>query len=310
MALTRKAAVAEVRDYLMIGIGMMSYAIGWNIFLLPNSITTGGVPGIASVVFWASGVPVSVTYFSINAVLLALALWILGLRFLLKTIYAVIVLTLCTSLFQQHTASFHLLADQPFMASIIGAIFTGSGIGLSLAHRGSTGGTDIIAAIVHKYRDISLGRVIMLCDIVIISSSYLVFKDWEKVIYGYVVLLISSYTVDQVVNSMQRSVQFFIISEKWKEIASRIAVFPHRGSTVIPARGFYTGHEVNMLFVMARRRESGVIFRIIQEIDPHAFVTETNVVGVYGEGFNKFRVKTHRAKPERITPAQQAALSD
>ncbi|GAA6528795.1 hypothetical protein LPYR103PRE_07680 [Segatella asaccharophila] len=164
----------------------------------------------------------------------------------------------------------------------------------------------IIADIVHKYRDISLGRVIMMCDIVIISSSYLVFHNFEQVIYGYVVLLITAYCIDQVVNVLHRSVQFFIISDKYQEIASRIAVFPHRGATVIEAYGFYTGHEVKMLFIMAKRRESTTIFRIINEIDPKAFVTETNVIGVYGEGFDKFKVKMPR-KHERPIPAEKLA---
>jgi uncharacterized membrane-anchored protein YitT (DUF2179 family) len=289
--------MTELRDYFMIGIAMISYSIGWNVFLLPNNITTGGVPGIASVVFWGLDIPVQTTYFTINAILLVAALIILGWKFCMKTIYAVLVLTALTAFFAGHH-DFHLLADQPFMAAIIGAIFCGSGVGMGFAFNGSTGGTDIIAAIVNKYRDISLGRVIMTCDIIIISSSYLVFHNWEQVIYGYVVLMISSFCVDQVVNTMHRSVQFFIISDKYKEIASRIAVFPHRGATVIEAHGFYTGNEVKMLFIMAKRRESNIIFGIINEIDPDAFVTQTNVIGVYGEGFDKFKI---RSKHEKIS---------
>ena len=279
----KKSIVKELRDYLMITIAMVSYCIGWNVFLLPNNITTGGVPGISSVVYWGTGIPVQVTYFVINAFLLIAALKILGWKFCVKTIYAVVVLTSLTALARHNLADTHLLSDQPFMASIIGAIFCGSGVGLGLANNGSTGGTDIVAAIVNKYRDISLGRVIMLCDIVIITSSYLVLHNWEQVIYGYVVLMV-------VVNSMRRSVQFFIISDKYREIASRIAVYPHRGATVIEAHGFYTGHQVKMLFIMAKRRESNTIFQIINDIDPRAFVTQTNVIGVYGEGFDKFKV--------------------
>lgn len=299
----------EARDYVMIGIGMISYCIGWNVFLLPNSITTGGVPGIASVVFWGTGFPVQWTYFLINAGLLIAALKILGLKFCMKTIYAVLVLTFITSAFQKYAAGIALLHDQPFMAAIIGAIFTGSGIGLGFSSNGSTGGTDIIAAIVNKYHDISLGRVIMICDIIIITSSYLVFHDWEKVIYGYVVLWVSSFCVDQVVGSMRRSVQFFIISNKYQEIASRIAVYPHRGATVLMARGFYTGNEVKMLFIMAKRRESKIIFNIINEIDPHAFVTQTSVIGVYGEGFDKFKVHGSHPKSQKLAPDVQAALN-
>lgn len=289
---SNKKVAKEIRDYVMITIATTCYCIGWTIFLLPNHITTGGVPGISSVLYWATGIPVQMSYFAINAALLIAALVILGWRFCVKTIYSVMVLTALTTYVQNSTSSLHLLADQPFMASIIGAIFCGSGVGLNLAFNGSTGGTDIVAAIVHKYRDISLGRVIMLCDIVIISSSYLVFHDFEQVIYGYVVLLVTAYCVDQVVNVMHRSVQFFIISDKYREIAAHIAEYPGRGATVIEAHGFYTGHDVKMLFVMAKRRESNTIFHIINDIDPKAFVTQTNVIGVYGNGFDKFKMKS------------------
>ena len=286
---------SEFRDYVMIFIAMMSYCIGWNIFLLPNSITTGGVPGISSVIFWGTGIPVQWTYFGINAVLLLIALKILGWKFCVKTIYAVLVLTTATTIVSANYQG-HLLHDEPFMASIIGAVFCGSGVGLGLASNGSTGGTDIIAAIVNKYRDISLGRVILICDVIIISSSYLVLKDWEKVIYGYVVLYVTAFCIDQVVNSMRRSVQFFIISDKYREIGERINREPHRGCTIVDAQGFYSGKDVKMLFVLAKRRQSELIFRIINEIDPHAFVSQSAVIGVYGEGFDRFKVRVKKPK--------------
>ena len=289
ISISKALFLTELRDYVMIFIAMMSYCIGWTIFLLPNDITTGGVPGISSIIFWGMGIPVQWTYFVINAVLLVVALRILGWKFCVKTVYAVTVLTVATTLV---TANYHgtLLHDQPFMASIIGAVFCGSGVGLGLASNGSTGGTDIIAAIVNKYRDISLGRVILICDVIIITSSYLVLKDWEKVIYGYVVLYVTAFCIDQVVNSRRSSVQFFIISNKYREIGERINREPHRGCTVIDAQGFYSGHDVKMLFVLAKRRQSEQIFRIINDIDPHAFVSQSAVIGVYGEGFDRFKV--------------------
>lgn len=294
---TKKAVWLEIRDYLLLGIAMMSYCIGWTVFLLPNNITTGGVAGISSLLFWGLKIPVNLSYFSINAVLLLFALRILGFKFCLKTIYAVTVLTTGLTLFSQYFHS-HLLSDQPFMAAIIGAVFCGSGVGLGLAANGSTGGTDIIAAIVNKYRDISLGRVILFCDIIIISSSYFVLKDFERVIYGYVVLYVTAFCIDQVVNSMRRSVQFFIISDKYEEIGQRINREPHRGCTIINAQGFYSGKEVKMLFVLAKKRQSDMIFRLINEVDPHAFVSQSAVIGVYGEGFDRFRVRRRKAKKE------------
>jgi uncharacterized membrane-anchored protein YitT (DUF2179 family) len=293
--LTQTSVWAEVRDYITIAIGMLSYCIGWGIFLLPNNITTGGVAGVSSILFWATGIPVQLSYFVINAILLLIALRVLGLKFCLKTIYAVMVLTVGVAVVTENYHD-HLLANQPFMAAIIGAVFCGCGVGMGLASNGSTGGTDIIAAIINKYRDISLGRVIMLCDVIIISSSYLVLKDFEKVLYGYVVLYVTAFCIDWVVNSKRSSVQFFIISHKYKEIGERINREPHRGCTVIDAQGFYSGNEVKMLFVLAKRRQSDLIFRIIDEVDPHAFVSQSAVIGVYGEGFDRFKVRRKSVK--------------
>ena len=279
----------ELRDYVMIALGMVFYAVGWTVFLLPNNITTGGVPGIASIVYFATGLLVQYTYFGINFFLLLLAIYILGWKFSIKTIYAVFMLTFLTSLIQRLTAGLHLLQDQPFMACVIGASFCGGGVGLAFSNNGSTGGTDIIAAIINKYRDITFGRVMLMCDLVIISSSYFVLQDWEKVVYGYATLYICSFVVDQVVNSARQSVQFFIISEKFEEIGRLINEHPHRGVTVIHASGFYTGREVSMLFVLAKKRESTIIFRLIKDIDPDAFVSQSAVIGVYGKGFDHIK---------------------
>ena len=260
----------ELRDYIIIAIAMMSYAIGWGVFLLPNNITTGGVAGVSSILYWATKIPVQVSYFVINGALLLVALKVLGLKFCLKTIFAVTVLTVSIGLVTDHYNA-HLLEDQPFMAAIIGSVFCGCGVGLGLANNGST------------------------CDVVIISSSYFVLRDWEKVIYGYVVLYVTAFCIDQVVESARRSVQFFIISDKYREIGERINREPHRGCTVIDAQGFYSGKDVKMLFVLAKRRQSDMIFRIINEVDPHAFVSQSAVIGVYGEGFDRFKVRTKKA---------------
>lgn len=241
---SRQTILREAKDYVMIAVGMILYGIGWTVFLLPNDITTGGVPGIASIVYWATGFPVQYTYFSINFFLLLLALKLLGLKFCIKTIFGVFTLTFFLSVIQQLTSGVALLKDQPFMACVIGASFCGGGIGVAFCANGSTGGTDIIAAIINKYRDITLGRVILICDMIIITSSYFVLKDWEKVVYGFATLYICSFVLDQVVNSARQSVQFFIISGKYEEIGRHINEYPHRGVTIINATGFYTGKEV------------------------------------------------------------------
>lgn len=258
---------------------------------MPNDITTGGVPGIASIVFFATKLPVQYTYFTINALLLLLALKILGFKFCVKTIYAVFVLTFFLSALQTLAGEIHILQDQPFMACVLGASFCGSGIGIAFSANGSSGGTDIIAAIINKYRDVSLGRVVMACDMIIITSSYLVLQDWEKVVYGYVTLYVCSFVLDQIVNSAHQSVQFFIISEHYKEIGEHINKDMHRGVTVLDGTGLYTGNGVKMVFVLAKKRESTAIFRLIKDIDPEAFVSQSTVIGVYGKGFDHIKVK-------------------
>ena len=290
LSLLQAIWLRELKDYLMIAIGLIFYGVGWTVFLLPNDITSGGVPGISSIVYWATGIPVQYTYFVINAVLLALALRILGFKFCIKTIFAVFTLTFFLSIIQKLAEGTHLLADQPFMACVLGATLCGIGIGIAFTSNGSTGGTDIIAAIINKYRDITLGRVIMMCDLIIISSSYLVLQDWEKVLYGFVTLFVCSFMLDQVVNGSRQSVQFFIISKKYQEIAKEINAL-HRGVTLIDAKGFYTGQEQPMMFVLAKRRQSTTIFRIINDIDPDAFVSQSAVIGVYGNGFDHIKVK-------------------
>lgn len=288
---SRQVMFREMRDYLMIALGMVLYGIGWTVFLLPNDITSGGVPGIASIIYFATGFPVQYSYFAMNFFLLLLSLKILGLKFSIKTIFAVFVLTAFLSIIQKLTTGLTLLQDQPFMACVLGASFCGSGIGIAFSANGSTGGTDIIAAIINKYRDITLGRVILICDMIIISSSYFVLHDWEKVVYGFVTLYVSSFVLDQIVNSARQSVQFFIISKNYEEIGRRINKDLHRGVTVIDGTGLYTGFGIKMMFVLAKKRESTTIFRLIMDIDPNAFVSQSAVIGVYGEGFDHIKVK-------------------
>lgn len=288
---TRKQKIfREIRDYLMIALGLILYGIGWTGFLLPSDIPSTAVPGIASIIYWGTGFPVQYSYLIINFLLLLLALKILGLKFCLKTIFAVVTLTAILSVIQEVVTG-PLIHNQPFMSCVLGASFCGAGIGIAFSANGSTGGTDIVAAIVNKYRDISLGRVILMCDVVIISSSYLVLHDWEKVVYGYVVLFISSFVLDQVVNSARQSVQFFIISNKYEEIGKRINKDMHRGVTFIDGVGCYTNKQVKMMFVLAKKSESNTIFRLIKDIDPNAFVSQSAVIGVFGEGFDRIKVK-------------------
>lgn len=233
-----KSVLRTIRDYAIITVAMLMGVIGLNLFLVPNQITMGGTMGIAEIVYWGTGIPTQYTYFVINAGLLVAALMVLGWRFCIKTIYAVTVFTVASTIFLWLGGTdAHLLTDQKFMACIVGGVFMGTSVGLGLSAGGSTGGSDVVAAMVHKYRDVSLGHIILFCDLTIITSSYVVLRDWEKVLYGYVLLFIVSFCVDYVVNSLHRSVQFFIISERWR----RSARLSTRSPTAAAPRSTATG---------------------------------------------------------------------
>ena len=287
-----RVSYRTMRDYAILTVAMAIGAVGLNLFLLPNEITMGGIVGIASIVYWGTEVPVQDTYFVVNAVLLIVALKVLGWRFCAKTIYAVIVFTLGTSLMQHlMPPDLHLLADQKFMACIVGGVFMGASVGLGLSTGGSTGGSDVVAAIVNKYRDVSLGHIIMLVDVMIITSSYVVLKDWEKVLYSYVLLFVMAFCVDYIVNSLRQSVQFFIISDKYEEIGRAINKIAERGCSTLNGNGFYSKKDIKVIFCLAKKSESSFIFDLIDEIDPDAFVSQSAVIGVYGQGFDRMRVR-------------------
>lgn len=294
---TKAEVIREIRDYFVITLGLVSYSLGWAAFLLPYQITTGGTTGIGAIIYYATGFPIQYSYFIINAVLMTFAIKILGPRFSIKTTYAIFALTALLGFFQwlvndANGVPPQLLGEgQDFMACLIGAAMCGAGLGIVFNCNGSTGGTDIIAAIIHKYKDVTLGRMIMACDFIIISSCYIVFHDWRRVIFGFVTLFVIGFVLDYVVNSARQSVQFFIFSKEYDKIADRIIRETHRGVTVLDGTGWYSKHNVKVLVVLAYKRQSVEIFRLVKDIDPNAFISQSSVIGVYGEGFDKLKSK-------------------
>ena len=280
----------EFKEFLYITLTTAVGSFGWCAFLLPHKIPIGGISGLASVIFWGIDIPIEYTYFILNIILLLVALKVLGWRFCIRTIYTVFIFATLLTLFQRIFLAAPLLPTSPFLSCIIGGILMGFGMGVALQYNASTGGSDVIAAMIHKYRNVSLGKIILSCDLVIITSSYLALHNWENVIYGFVVLFVMTFVVDYVANGMNGSVQFFIVSDKWEEIGHKINNKVQRGCTVIDAHGFYTGKTVGMLFIIARRSESHSIYETVDEIDPQAFVSQSTVNGVYGVGFDRMKV--------------------
>ena len=309
MTLNHKLIMKEVQDYVFITMGLILYAFGFTVFLMPYEIVTGGVAGISAIVFYATTFPLEYTYFGINVVLGIVALHILGWKFLSKTIYAFTMLSILLGLFQQLMPvdeSGHFIKilgeGQNFMSLIIGCTMTGSSLGIVFLNNGSTGGTDIIAASVNKYHDVSLGTVLTMLDLVIIGSCLLIpqFGDMlqraHMVVFGLCTMVIENFMLDFLMNRQRQSVQFMIFSSKWQEIANAIGMKLNHGVTILDGQGWYTGQERKVLCILAKKSESTVIFRLIKSIDPQAFVSQSAVIGVFGEGFDQIKVKTKSEK--------------
>ena len=316
---------SEIQDYVFITLGLLLYSFGFTVFLMPYEIVTGGVAGISAIIFYATGFQLEYSYFLINAVLLVLALRVLGWRFLSKTIYAILMLSFLLGLFQtllprDESGQFvKILGEgQNFMSLILGCTMTGSALGIVFLNNGSTGGTDIIAASVNKFHNVSLGTVLTFVDLVIIGSCLFIPQFGEvldrlhKIVFGFCTMVIENFMLDFVMERRRQSVQFMIFSEKWQEIANAIGTKLDHGVTILDAHGWYTGHERKVLCILAKKSESTVIFRLIKMIDPHAFVSQSSVIGVFGEGFDQIKVKvkppteptphTKPTKPTEPTP--------
>ncbi|MCC8096312.1 MAG: YitT family protein [Tannerellaceae bacterium] len=284
-----KKVYNSTQDYIFILIGTLLYGFGFNGFILSNEIITGGLSGLCTLIFFITSTPVSFSYLAINLVLLGIAYKILGLKFVLKTVFGVFSLFFSLSLFEWLLQGTPILMDEPFMSIIIGACLCGTGLGLIFTANGSTGGTDIIATIVTKYKHVSIGRALLFCDFIIISFSYLLFHDVEKIVFGFVEMVINNYILDMVINSNRQSVQFFIFSQKYEEICEAIIKEIDRGCTILDGTGGYSKSPVKIVVVLTKKSESVAIFRMIKEIDSQAFISQSVVRGVYGEGFDQIK---------------------
>lgn len=308
MAVDGKKVWRFFKEYLLITLGILSYVLGWTIFLVPNNLVGGGVTGLSSIIQYATGgvIKIGYSYFAINVVLLVAALFLLGKSFGTKTVYAIILASVGLNLFQeiipQDIVQTLAIDNGKLMCVIIGGIMAGVGIGMTISEGGSTGGTDIIALIVNKYRNVSPGRMILSLDIVIILSSLLVpsytsagtlVPFTEKIItvvYGLILITICSTVLDLYLSGSKQSVQLFILSHKYEEIADVITRDLHRGVTAIEGKGWYTKSETQVLMVITRKTDLKILLKIVKDIDPDAFLSVSSVTGVYGKGFETIKL--------------------
>lgn len=303
--------LGELKAYVIITFGLLLYTLGWIVFLIPNNMVGGGVTGISAILLYAFNIPVGASFFVINLVLLLVALKVLGKGFGMKTVYAIIIASvfyevvppLIPEVFIQEIA----ISNGKLLCAIFGGVCAGLGIGISFSQGGSTGGTDIVALMIVKYKNISAGRVILLLDIFIIASSLLLppnqildangavvgVETWGErfatILYGYILIGACSYSVDMFISGSKQSSQIFIFSKKYAELADAITTGTGRGVTLIDGEGWYTKQKSKIVMVVMRKDDLSVLYRLVREIDKDAFLSVGNVSGVYGKGFDQIK---------------------
>jgi len=284
-----------IKDFLAINLGMAVYALGWAVFLLPYHITTGGMTGMFAIVYYLTNFPIAAAVLISNAILLLIAFKPLGWKFVGSSAYAAVALSFFLEMGQQMMTDdagnlIQILGEgQDSMACVLGAVFNGLGLGIVFLSGGSTGGWDIIAALVNKYKNISFGRALLYLDFLVIASCWPIFHDWRMVVFGYVTLAVYTYVLDMLINSARQDIQFIIFTHKPEEISQRIITETCHSVTSMNGEGFYSHQDIKVLITIVHKRESVQILRMIQETDPAAFVSQSRAEGVYGNGFKAIK---------------------
>ncbi len=294
-----KKIVEGIKDYVIITIGLLCYTLAWVIFVLPNELVGGGVSGIGAIIQYTTGFSVSYSFFLINIVLLLIALKVLGKGFGAKTVYAIIFASLSFKILPMIISQTFIeeiaLNNGKLLCCIMGGVLSGFGIGLTFSRGGSTGGTDIIALMINKYRNVSPGRIILLIDVFVVGSSIFLHPDatlghrLANVMYGYIMVAACSFTIDLFISGTKQSVQVFIFSKKFDEIADRVTTEMGRGVTVLNAEGWFSKQDGKILIVIVRKTESQILLNKVKEIDKDAFLSVGSVMGVFGKGFDTIK---------------------
>lgn len=288
-----RTIIDNVRTYVLMALGLLIFSLAWTAFLLPHQITGSGISGLSAIIFYATGIPMGYSYFTINVILIFVGLKVLGAGFGIKSVYGILLGAVLLSILQPLIPG--PVVQEKFLSALIGGGLCGVGLAMVFSQGGSTGGTDIIAMVVTKYRNISLGRVILYCDVIIISSSYLILTDLEPaqrvetMVYGFVTMAVQAYTIDTVLSGNRQSVQVFIFSRHFEQIADQITGKLHRGATVIDSTGWYSKESQKVIITLVRKNETGDLYRIIKSIDKKAFITVANVMSVFGKGFDELK---------------------
>ncbi|PID28159.1 MAG: membrane protein [Candidatus Cloacimonadota bacterium] len=278
-----------VKSYLIITFGLILFATGLMAFIIPAGVVSGGISGIATYIYFLTGFPIGFSNLIMNGILLLIGFKILGRGFGVKTIYGILALSFLMTIFQ-FIVSEPIIEDL-FMSIVIGASMMGGGLGIIFTQSGTAGGLDVVVMIVNKYKSISPGKLLIIFDFFIISSSWFLHGSIEKIVYGIVTMVIMAYVIDLILVGAQQSLQVMIFSkERSKEIADRIFSEVDRGVTILSGRGWYSKEDLDVVLVVVRKLEIQLVYKVIKDIDPDCFISVANVMGVYGNGFDKIKI--------------------
>lgn len=285
-----------VMQYLLIVLGIMLYCFSWTVFLVPKHIIGGGVVGLATIVYYLTDFPMGITNFVVNGILLLIGYRILGGKFGLNTIIGMTTASLSLILFQQvldvnNMEYFKFENMELFTRAVLGGALSGIGIGICFVNGGNSGGSDIIALIVTKYRNVSPGSVILVVDAIVIAGTLLVPNGLgvEGMVYCYIVLITFTYTLDLVVEGRKQTYQITIMSQLNEQIADAIGNEVKRGVTLLNGWGWYTKKDQKVVLVIAQKKDKVEIMRLVKAIDPNAFISVAKTQGVYGKNFDTIK---------------------
>lgn len=278
----KKNAKNTIIEYIFVIAGAAVIAIGFNAFLFPNQIASGGVSGISTILNGLFGWNAGIVQYAFNIPLFIAGVFILGKNFGLKSFVG----TVALPFFVIITEEWEAWTLNPLLGSIFGGIVLGIGIGLVFKGKASTGGTDLLAQIITKYTGLTLGTSVLLIDGIIAVSAAIVF-DIEKGLYALIALYVTTKTIDIVQLGFSQSKMVYIISNKQDELLDAIYQEINRGVTKIPAFGGYTGTDKPVLMVVVYQTEFTKLKQVIKTIDPTAFVIVSDAYEVFGEGFKR-----------------------
>lgn len=281
----------KANQTLVMILGVVLMAIGINLFFDPTNMVTGGVTGIAIIIkgltrnWIAGGVPLWFTNLFINIFLFMGSYKILGKDFLKKTIFA----TIMFSIALYFVPVIDIAKGDFLLASVFGGFFCGIGLGLVFSASSSTGGTDVLAAIVNRYfRDYTVAQIIMVIDGIVVIFGAIVYGI-DVTLYAVIAVYITSKMMDAILEGLKFAKLALIISERYDEIAQMILKDMGRGLTALPAKGMYSNVERQMLVCAVSKKEITMLMDIVSKNDPKAFMIVTDAREVLGEGFIEYR---------------------